>query len=486
MANVMESIKRSIILIVGALLAGLTGLWVWGLLIGAGAAFLHCQFVGVTKGKLGINKLLACVPTMCLFGVMFLIGAQIGGGLTSVVGWVVTIIMMLVSAMVGGFVNSSKDITEKINQGDMAPQQTAPAKGKTESAQVEDEVTPASSTTEQASAPSTAEQALASAQAAVEQAIDSVQERAEKAKASANQAQTEQAQAQAPAEQAQAQAPAEQAQASATKIGVAAMLANARNFMSRRKEEPVEMSQEERTQFEARVSQATGLQEITNEAIDLAYKQIPADAREGLPKDPVQALAAWYSSKQPVAIVGPYSNVSPAWMRKFILASTEIEDEDLPDVAFVEKHYMDAVQKVYCTDCQAPISNIPILLLAYIIGHEKIEKESGVKDFVFTEDAEGIEAARKYIVNHTDDVLKLLDSETSYYPAELVQKYGRDAMLSANRHPKLGQDEEVWRLWLPKSCYTMPIADIAEKLGDSYDSSYEGESILSNVQKLLQ
>ena len=83
-------------------------------------------------------------------------------------------------------------------------------------------------------------------------------------------------------------------------------------------------------------------------------------------------------------------------------------------------------------------------------------------------------------------MLKLLDSETSYYPAEFVQKYGRDAMLSANRHPKLGQDEEVWRLWLPKSCYTMPIMDIAEKLGDSYDSSYEGESILSNVQKLLQ
>lgn len=394
MANVMESIKRSIILIVGALLAGLTGLCVWGLLIGAGAAFLHCQFVGVTKGKLGINKLLACVPTMCLFGVMFLVGAQIGGGLTSVVGWVVTIIMMLVSAMVGGFVNSSKDITEKISQGDMAPQQAAP-KGKTESAQVEDEQAPASSTD--------AQQALASAQAS-----------------------------------------AKQAPTSTAQIGVAAMLANARNFMSRRKEES--------TQFEA-------------------HKQIPADARE---------------SKPAVAIVGPYSNVSPAWMRKFILASTEIEDEDLPDVTFVEKHYMDAVQKVYCTECQAPISNIPILLLAYIIGHEKIEKESGVEDFVFTEDAEGIEAVRKYIVNHTDDVLKLLDSETSYYPAEFVQKYGRDAMLSANRHPKLGQDEEVWRLWLPKSCYTMPITDIAEKLGDSYDSSYEGESILSNVQKLLQ
>ena len=119
----LDGVKKSIILILGAFLAGLSGFWLWGLLIGAGSAFLHCQFSGVTAGQVGKNKLFACFPAMILFGVMDLVGAQVGGGLNSVSGWIITFVLMAAAAIVGSFINGSKDITDKIQQGDQPQQQ---------------------------------------------------------------------------------------------------------------------------------------------------------------------------------------------------------------------------------------------------------------------------------------------------------------------------------------------------------------------------
>lgn len=240
MDKLIAGIRNNIILVVGALLAGLAGAWYWGLLIGAGAAYLHCLFNGMTKGRTLKDGLILCCPTMMLFGVIFMVGAQVGGGLTSFTGWLITALLMVGSAFVGSFVSGSKDYQDKIRESDQSPT-----------------VRPTSQNTEQAPVPAPAP------------AVQSFEDMTPEQREEYEQAQEE------------IQAP----------IGVAAMLANARrnkNATANTNNRPIEPDEQEK--LKDMIRQMTGLQDITSTTYAMAYKQLPADERALLPNDPEKAL----------------------------------------------------------------------------------------------------------------------------------------------------------------------------------------------------
>lgn len=237
MDKLIAGIRNNIILVVGALLAGLAGAWYWGLLIGAGAAYLHCLFNGMTRGRTFKDGLILCCPTMMLFGVIFMVGAQVGGGLTSLTGWLITALLMIGSAFIGSFVSGSKDYQDKIRESDQSP------------------------------------------------TVRPTQQNAEQQPQATQPTPT-------PAEQsAEETAPEQEQEETAAPIGMAAMLANARkkrNAPITTNNRPIEPDEQEK--LKEMVRQMTGLQDITSTTYAMAYKQLPAEERALLPNDPEKAL----------------------------------------------------------------------------------------------------------------------------------------------------------------------------------------------------
>lgn len=331
MNKLTDGLRNNILLVVGAFLSGMAGVWCWGLIIGAGAAYLHCLFNGITRGRTLKEGLILCSPTMMLFGVIFAVGSQTGGGLNSLTGWAITIILMLVSAFVGSFVSGSKDYNDKINESGAAPtvRPQAPPHNTEQSRNPahdeEEQEEPAPRPNNRQRRPT--QEVPVPVESHDDDADDNAQVEAE---------------------------PEPEPEA----IGTTAALANARNRRGAKRKQanrPLQASEEEA--LHEMIRDITGLQDITSSTFALAYNALPADERAKLPSDPEKALIYKMRGEtiSPNEIVcRKVGHAIPEFILKPLMSDSNTDN-------------IDKVAKLFLADLPDPLNSIPVTTLIWYV-----------------------------------------------------------------------------------------------------------------------
>lgn len=119
MKTLLNGITKNVLLIIGGFLACLTGNFFFGALIGAGAGALHCCFGGALSRKGMKDAIFASLPIAIVVAVLCGVGAQFSGGFTSFGGAMITIIVTFLCGFVGSFIGGSKYYQEQTRE---APQ----------------------------------------------------------------------------------------------------------------------------------------------------------------------------------------------------------------------------------------------------------------------------------------------------------------------------------------------------------------------------
>lgn len=119
MRTLLSSLTKNILLVIGGFLACLTGNFFFGMLIGAAAGVLHCCFGGALSRKGVKGALIASLPVAIVVAILSGVGAAMSGGLKSVGGIIITIVVTLLCGFVGSYIDGSKFYKEQTQE---APQ----------------------------------------------------------------------------------------------------------------------------------------------------------------------------------------------------------------------------------------------------------------------------------------------------------------------------------------------------------------------------
>lgn len=119
MKMLLRGITKNILLMIGGFLACLTGNFIFGAFIGAGAGILHCCFGGALSKKGMKDAVITSLPIAILIAVLCGVGAQFSGGFASFGGVIISIIVTALCGFVGSFIGGSKFYQEQTHE---APQ----------------------------------------------------------------------------------------------------------------------------------------------------------------------------------------------------------------------------------------------------------------------------------------------------------------------------------------------------------------------------
>ena len=113
MKNLIRNITSNILLMVAGFLACLTGNWLLGLIIGAGAGILNCVFRGSLKAGGWKDTLIVAAPASIVVGVICAFGAGFCNNSIIILNFLTTIVVVALCGVVGSFMGNSKFYSEK-------------------------------------------------------------------------------------------------------------------------------------------------------------------------------------------------------------------------------------------------------------------------------------------------------------------------------------------------------------------------------------